>query len=373
MDTYNESIIEQLVFDPSFRNWVIYKDQQASEVWKEWLRAHPGQEQSLNHAKAIVYALQLDRKLLSDEEINEEIRKILLRTKNENQEISQELFEPAGRKGKLVYFLNSTWLKIAVVFIIVLSAAFLLTVKRKDNSTVYASYIAKVQKSSYGFDNNTDTVRTILLSDSTKVFLNPKSRLDYSKLSENKREVYLTGEAFFEVSKDPKKPFLVYTQNFVTKVLGTSFKIRAFPGDKKGMIMVRTGKVSVVKSDKFSVADAKSKNLTGIVLTPNQKVIYDYDSKELKKVLVDTPLLVNNVVKEQFHFNATPISKVFAGLQQAYGITIIYDEDIMYSCSLSATLGTESFYDKLDMICKTINATYVIMDGNIVITSKGCK
>ena len=74
-----------------------------------------------------------------------------------------------------------------------------------------------------------------------------------------------------------------------------------------------------------------------------------------------------------FVFDDTRATEVFRKLQEAYGITILLDEDVMTSCSISATLGNEPFYEKLNMICKIINATYQVIDGNVVINSKGCQ
>ena len=56
-----------------------------------------------------------------------------------------------------------------------------------------------------------------------------------------------------------------------------------------------------------------------------------------------------------------------------YGITILYDEESISGCSLSVTMGNEPFYEKLNIICKAIGATYESIDGQIVVTTRGCK
>ena len=60
-------------------------------------------------------------------------------------------------------------------------------------------------------------------------------------------------------------------------------------------------------------------------------------------------------------------------MQDAYGIPIMYEADAISTCSLSATLDEGSFYEKLNIICKAINASYEMVDGNIIITSNGCQ
>ncbi len=67
------------------------------------------------------------------------------------------------------------------------------------------------------------------------------------------------------------------------------------------------------------------------------------------------------------------MSQVFKILQEAYEIPIVYDEEALSGCSLSATMGNESFYEKLNVICKAVNASYEMIDGNIIITAGGCK
>ena len=85
--------------------------------------------------------------------------------------------------------------------------------------------------------------------------------------------MYLNGEAFFEVVKNPKKPFLVFTKDIVTKVLGTSFTVKAFDGDKEVKVMVKTGKVNVIQQKNLNIKDITEKsNIAGIALVANQQV-----------------------------------------------------------------------------------------------------
>jgi hypothetical protein len=60
-------------------------------------------------------------------------------------------------------------------------------------------------------------------------------------------------------------------------------------------------------------------------------------------------------------------------LQAAYGIPVLIDEEVLTTCTISASLGNEPFYEKLRIICKIINATYEVIDGTVVINTKGCK
>ena len=72
-------------------------------------------------------------------------------------------------------------------------------------------------------------------------------------------------------------------------------------------------------------------------------------------------------------FTLDDLKQVFATLERAYGIPLMYDESVISSCSLSVNVGNETFYEKLDLICRAINASYESIDGSIFITSHGCK
>ena len=83
------------------------------------------------------------------------------------------------------------------------------------------------------------------LADGSQVWLNANSRLKYPKVFEGKvREVILEGEAFFDIAKDPEHPFIIRAQETITKVLGTSFNVRAVAGEKEVSVVVTEGKVA---------------------------------------------------------------------------------------------------------------------------------
>ena len=83
-------------------------------------------------------------------------------------------------------------------------------------------------------------------------------------------------------------------------------------------------------------------------------------------------MALSDSLPKKFEFNSTPLKDVFKTLQNTYGINIIYDESVINSCSLSASMGDENFYEKLELICKAINGSYESIDGTIFISSTGC-
>jgi transmembrane sensor len=220
--------------------------------------------------------------------------------------------------------------------------------------------------------NTTRQVQVFQLPDASRVTLQPGSSLRYTTaLAGARREVYLEGEAFFQVHKNPSRPFLVFTNQVVTTVLGTSFDVKAYPGRAQALVAVREGKVSVqaretAQLDATPLHPAKA----GVLLLPNQQVVYSVASHRLKKELVDKPLVL---VPQAFEFEERPVTEVLAALKKAYGVPIRYDKQKLAGCTVSITFYDEPLFEKLGLLCKSLGAYYTLADTQIIIHSAGCQ
>ncbi len=141
--------------------------------------------------------------------------------------------------------------------------------------------------------NSGTTAQKLTLQDGSTVILEPGGEVRYNEKFLNSREVYLSGDAFFEVTKDASHPFLVYANEVTTKVLGTSFRIKAKQGEKEIVVAVKTGKVSVMANSVSN--DVPDKKIQEITLTPNQQAIYKRNEHVVVKKIVEEP----QVIKEQ--------------------------------------------------------------------------
>lgn len=235
--------------------------------------------------------------------------------------------------------------------------------------------VADVQSSFTERINTSAVPERLVLSDESVVTLQPGSKLRYPlTFASNKREVILIGEAFFEVQKNPHKPFLVYSHDLITKVLGTSFRIKANATDRNVTVAVRTGRVSVYSPQLAAQTKLKSDPETiGVVLTPNQQVTYLGQEHRLVKTLVEKPVvLIREAELASFTFQNAPVSKIMEAIEKTYGVDIVYDEEVMANCFITTSLDQENLYDKLTIICKLLGATYKVIDAQIVITGSGC-
>ena len=218
---------------------------------------------------------------------------------------------------------------------------------------------------------NQDSLR-ILLEDGSVITLGKNSKLSYPKHFERgKRTVVLAGDAFFDIAKDPTRPFYIYSNEVVTKVLGTSFRIQAFENDSQVRVQVRTGRVSVYRQPRFTLTDPEA---DGVVLLPNQQAIYSRTQQNLNRRLVEMPLPVVALPESKsLWYDEVPASKILRDLEKQYGITILFNDDVLDQCVLTTTLGDEPLHEKLDLICKTISATYKEVDAQLIVESKGCR
>lgn len=212
----------------------------------------------------------------------------------------------------------------------------------------------------------------VTLPDSSKIIIQPGSNLKYSTdFNETKREVYLEGEAAFDVTHNASLPFLVYANEVTTKVLGTSFVIRAIKNEQRITVVVKTGKVSVSTSPDSNMA---STNPEEIILTPNQQIVYDKDQHEISKSIVEKPRVI--LPKEELRrmrFEEAPVTEIFKALEKAYGVDIEFDEKIFSSCELTTVISDDDIYNRLDIICDALGTSYVREHDRIVINSSGCK
>lgn len=208
----------------------------------------------------------------------------------------------------------------------------------------------------------------VYLSDGSVVWLKGKSTLDFPKtFTGGTREVRLTGEAFFEIAKDPERPFIIHSANLTTRVLGTSFNIKDYKELESMEVAVVTGKVSV--SANAGVREGPSE----IILTPYQKATY---SKE-KKFIVETESreikTYQSLAKTKLIFKEAPLQDILFLLNDTYDVNIRLGNDAMARCMITADLTGEPLMVSLKILSKAIGAEYEIKGRDIVLRGSGCR
>ncbi|MET4076234.1 FecR domain-containing protein [Hymenobacter sp. UYCo722] len=208
--------------------------------------------------------------------------------------------------------------------------------------------------------------RRVALPDGSFVTLAPGATLRYQRVKATGRRIaYLRGEAFFDVFHDAQHPFSVLTDQVVSTVLGTSFRVRAVAGQPDVQVQVRTGAVRV--SPRAGAAGAGP--VAAIIVRPNQQAVYSPVRRQLWRELVAEPV---QLAPQSFVFNDRPVADVLQVLSAAYGVEISYDAEALRNCTLNLRLGSEPLFDKLNLVCEALGARYETADGRIIFHGQPC-
>ena len=346
--------IDDLLDNDSFIAWSKCDNPENSKFWTDYLSNHPDQSENINKARLIILSvINSEKYILSNEDEVDTLKKI-----------NRSIF---ARPIQL--FKNIKWAVAASVVIGISVLWYVLAnEKNADTSQTYSSLVTNSENKLQEIENLTSKPIKTTLPDGSIVMLGKNSKMSFGKDFKGEiREVFLSGEAFFEVTKNPLKPFVINSNGLITKVLGTSFTIKAYDNEKEFKVMVKSGKVSVYKQIETSKE--------AIILNPNQQVVFDTKTTVFTKSIVANPIVLDKKLENiSLEFDGTPVGEVFKQLEKIYGIEIVFDNEIMTECFVTASLSDDdSLYSKLQLVCKAIESTYEISDGKIIIVSKGCR
>ena len=206
--------------------------------------------------------------------------------------------------------------------------------------------------------------RLIFLPDGSRVILNAGSRLNYPSSFDGSesREVFLEGQAFFDVTHNKAKPFIVHTGQLTTIVLGTAFNIKALPGDKEITVTVTRGRVKV----KDAIRELG-------IITPNHEIRYDRQKETaVLKTINDDHYL--DWKDEKLLFDNVTVAEAAKMLEEKYKVTIMINDESVNSQRFTTTFPKDINLDQaLKSICEfngvtyrydnTNNAAVIIIDG----------
>ncbi|GGH48648.1 hypothetical protein GCM10007423_50000 [Dyadobacter endophyticus] len=357
MDKYNHYNIDFFLADDQFVEWVHSGEPIQGTRWEMLMNSDPAARAEMEQARLLILEWKHLPSQLSDQKLSDNIQRIMT-----SVDVRDEISTP-------FYAAFGIWYKIAAVLLLTVGLAWLLT--RKNSSTkdyTYEKLTAGSGSELVEIANDRNADHEVALPDGSKITLSKGSRISYSKhlLGDSTRDVYLKGDAFFSVAKDKKHPFLVYTGGLVTRVVGTSFKISSRGADVS--VAVKSGKVAV-----YRMQESENDQKEGLLLVPNQKAEYISEKNLISKKLVENPVVLQGQEETlSFDYVELPVSKIFESLEKAYGIRIIYDAETFGNCNITIPFREEPFFTKLDIICRTIQAKYVVSGNEVVISGAGC-
>lgn len=334
---YNLCTAEDFAADESFIDWYLKKDTDHMLFWDTWISHHPEKLDEIYNAERILDLMFLK---LNEAEFSEELANFSSFLGKSNDEKDDFI---ATRKS---YYLKGLIVIFSLVSLSALSWYFIKNYNFQNTDQL-----------TYQIRQNPSGQRSIFqLSDGTRVTLNANSYLRFPENFDGKtREVELKGEAYFEVTKNPKQPFLVKSENITTTVLGTSFDINT-------QALNETLNISLVEGlVKISITNKK-----GLVfLKPNQAIIYNKSTGALTK----TAFNVKEITSWKdgvLYFNHASFEEIAQRMKTIYGITLQKNTEKL-NWDYTGEFKNTDYLTVIRSICFAKKLRYQIVKDTIII------
>lgn len=327
---YLEYSAEDFALDEKFQKWVLDPNEEVAGFWERWVKENPGQKTQINEAIELIRAAGLSR----DPKLNEAYLSVW-----------KNLHDHAVKTKEQNRVSRVSYLKIAAVFLGLALGSFLLwNLAFKDSSVEYRTAFGEIKE--------------FVLEDGSSVTLNSNSYLKVTGNWKDKtsREVFLEGEAFFEIVKTKdRKSFEVNTADQVhVQVLGTEFNVST--RHEKVEVYLQSGKVKI-------------NSLGGeALLKPGDLIVYERKDKSLTmkpNALEDDPDVLT--WKSNFYiFNDTPLAEIVQSLEDNYGYTVTVKDSVLNQKKITAKIPRKDVAVLLKVLSETLNIK-IEQEGNQLI------
>lgn len=211
-------------------------------------------------------------------------------------------------------------------------------------------------------ENVTQMGQKLILSlpDGSDITMNGDSKLKYpEQFKYNLREVYLEGEAFFQIVHDPQKPFIVHFSNITTTVLGTKFNVNAFKNSEEISVSLVEGKVIVTNKEKNGIKG-------NVLLAPKQKLVYNFKD-DLSKINEFDYLQEVGWKDNILVFKDEPLDMIFARLERAYGIKFVLQSKSYQNIKLTTKFENSTINTVNEVIKKLTGLEYKnVIEQNVI-------
>lgn len=328
----NYSHIEELLTDESFLGWHFKSDPDAIDKWETWIAENPGEMHLVKEAIEF-----LDTIKISDINISG------TQTRVAEEKLLAGIAAPAEPgPAPIIPFRRRRWFLTAVALLILATGAWLFN---------YLSDSKAELKTAYG------EIKSQKLPDGSDVFLNANSQVSYADewKEGTDREVWITGEAYFEVKKTPQKSrFIVHTEQFDIIVTGTQFNVVNRNG--KANVMLKEGSITL-----------KTTQGKEIVMNPGDFIEFNKTEPAKKDVNNENLIAWKD---RKIVFENTPLCTAVDLIKEHYGVSIKLSNDSLGNSTLTGMLPN----DNLDVLLEAISALnefkVIHQNNEIIITDK---
>ncbi|MDP2336233.1 MAG: FecR domain-containing protein [Bacteroidota bacterium] len=396
MTRFDQKFIE----DPQFLKWIFHNNPTINHYWEEYLSEHPEEKDQIAVLKHRLSELSFSNDSLRLKEKEELARQVMSRIDRDLKQIKRRLILTSFMKyaavaiifaaiGGLVVYLNTSRESVCEQLagqmiqipastqgpVLITSNGENVNLKKSNSSVDYSRNGTVVLNSDSVIQASTDVpnimnqlvipygnLSKVILSDNTVVWLNAGSRLIYPTLFNDKiREVLLFGEAFFEVSRNPEKPFIVKTSDLEIKVLGTQFNVSAYAEDNVIQTVLKEGSVAIHrKKGGFYERD--------LVLKPNQMASFNKSSNVTKVYEVDA-----NYYTFWTHgllsFDEIDFNRIVKKVERFYNISIRFSEPNLGDIRISGKLDLKQRREEVLVYLEKVSLTKIdkVSDNQYVV------
>lgn len=362
MKDYKDYSVEQFIADDDFIRWVRFPNDETDRFWAGFMAAYPEKRRDVEEATRFLQlfsdqtpALSPERLLRLHQQINDRIDVPV------SASTVHEIMSSRSRKLRLYFYAAA-----ATIALLAVASWALVGVKASEEPVLPT---IKVQKE-YSVSHLQEHIiprgkrSRIVLEDGTEVWVNADSRLEYPHdfLTSPTRNVYLEGEAYFDVAPDEAHPFIVHVQGVEIKVLGTSFNVKGYKGEPKIEATLVHGKI-------FIAGDSAYDHVT---LAPNQRAVF---LKSKKRLVVE-----NNVQTDTYTswrqgvlwFEDQPLREILPVLERTFNVTIHTDEVSSMDCRFTAKINNKSLNEVLELFRTSDKIGYTITGNDVYIRGSFC-
>ncbi len=336
------------------------------EIMEDFWQSHPAENRQYSEYKYKQFFLRMQNEGLISKNTEDDHEQLISSVDNKKGFILRNI-------RKSIIAGSIAVLSIAAVFIFLL-----------NTNSINTAEIAPNKASEITTKNGSKTY--LVLADGTKVWLNAGSKLSYDadKYGDHFREVSLIGEAFFDVTKNPEKPFIIHTSNMDIKVLGTAFNVRCYPNEKKTETSLVRGRIEVT---------LKNRPSEKIYLKPNEKLTLINDNivapaiannKKVKNLIeipdalvtighlthlnLDSTIVETSWVENKLEFRSEAFEDVASKMEKWYAVKIYIMDENLKKEHLTGSFETETVEQALSALQYTTKFKFTINKNAITIT-----
>ncbi|OFX47870.1 MAG: hypothetical protein A2046_02835 [Bacteroidetes bacterium GWA2_30_7] len=209
----------------------------------------------------------------------------------------------------------------------------------------------------------TNTVIESMLPDGSQVSLNANSKIQYpEKFEKNTRKVKLEGEAFFDVSHDKTKPFIIEAGDVSIEVLGTSFYVKTNTECNKTEVIVKTGRVAV-----YETKNKESK----VILEPGQKTEFSV-TESSHQIIENNDVNFLSWKTMNLSFDNSPLSKVIDDINKTFHSDLKVTNPDVNNCLITVSFENQNLESVIKILKSTLNLEVKKTKNTIEISGKGC-